>query len=56
MQTQRAENHKVEVPENIEDSGKVRLGGHFPSLPPVRPTPAIEDSGKVRLGGHSPAL
>jgi hypothetical protein len=34
------------------DTGKVRLGGQSPSLPPR----AIADSGKVRMGGQSPSL
>ena len=45
------------TPMNVVDSGKVRLGGATPSLPPVRPTPAdVADSGKVRLGGAAPKL
>ena len=47
----------VEVPANIADSGKVKLGGASPSLPSVRRVPAgVADSGKVKLGGASPAL
>jgi hypothetical protein len=39
------------------DAGKVRLGGHAPSLPPVRVSAeAVADAGKVRLGGHAPSL
>ena len=38
----------------IADAGKVRLGGHAPSLPPVRIS--TTDAGKVRLGGHAPSL
>jgi hypothetical protein len=45
------------VPATIADTGKVRLGGGAPSLPPVRAIPAsVADSGKVRLGGGCPAL
>jgi hypothetical protein len=41
----------------VADSGKVRLGGASPSLPPVRTPPAnVADSCKVRIGGVSPAL
>ena len=36
------------------DSGKVRFGGHAPSLPPVRVS--ATDAGKVRFGGHAPSL
>ena len=46
------------IPANIQDTGKVRIGGVSPSLGPVVRTPpaAIADSGKVRLGGVSPSL
>ena len=45
-----------QVPANIADGSKVRLGGASPSLP-VRIAPAsIADSGKVRIGGASPSL
>lgn len=46
----------VDVPANIADSGKVRLGGASPSLPVRAVPPTIADSGKVKLGGASPAL
>jgi hypothetical protein len=40
-----------------QDTGKVRLGGASPSLPPVRVvSTATADNGKVRLGGASPSL
>jgi hypothetical protein len=39
------------------DTGKVRLGGASPSLPPTRVvSTATADNGKVRLGGASPSL
>ena len=38
----------------IADAGKVRLGGHAPSLPPVRI--AATETSKVRFGGHAPSL
>jgi hypothetical protein len=45
-----------QVPANIADCSKVRLGGASPSLP-VRVAPAtIADTGKVRMGGSSPSL
>ena len=45
-----------QIPANIADNGKVRLGGSSPSLP-IRIAPAsVADSGRVRLGGSSPAL
>ena len=43
---------REQVPANIVDSGKVRLGGQSPSLPPAN----VADTGKVRLGGQSPSL
>jgi hypothetical protein len=44
-----------QVPANIADGGKVRLGGNTPACQPVRPAPAsVADSGKVRLGGNGP--
>lgn len=46
-----------QVPTNVADSGKIRLGGTAPSLPPVRSTPAsIADTGKVRTGGTAKSL
>jgi hypothetical protein len=45
-----------QIPANVADDGKVRLGGTSPSLP-IRIAPAsVADSGKVRIGGTSPAL
>ena len=45
-----------QIPANIVDTSKVRLGGSSPSLP-VRVAPAtIADTGKVRIGGSSPSL
>lgn len=45
-----------QIPVNIADKGKVRMGGSSPSLP-VRVAPAtIADTGKVRMGGSSPSL
>ena len=45
-----------QVPANIVDGSKVRLGGASPSLA-VRIVPAsIADGGKVRIGGVSPSL
>jgi hypothetical protein len=45
-----------QIPVNITDNGKVRIGGASPSLP-IRIAPAsIADNGKVRIGGASPAL
>ena len=42
---------------DIEDAGKVRLGGESPSFGPIRMAPAsTADSGKVRLGGESPSF
>ena len=38
----------------IADAGKVRLGGHAPSLPPVRIT--ATETNKVSFGGHAPSL
>lgn len=46
-----------QIPANIADTGKVRLGGNVPSFGPVRVAPAsVADSGKVRLGGNCPSL
>lgn len=46
-----------QVPASIADSGKIRLGGTAPSLPPVRPAPAnVADTGKVRTGGTAKSL
>jgi hypothetical protein len=43
--------------EAVADTGKVRLGGYAPSLPPVRiSAEAVTDAGKVRLGGYAPSL
>jgi hypothetical protein len=48
---------KPEVPANIADSGRVRLGGVAPSLPPCKPPPQdVRDEGKVRLGGVAPSI
>ncbi len=48
---------KAQIPADIADSRKVRIGGAYPSLPPVRIAPAeVADSRKVRLGGAYPAL
>jgi hypothetical protein len=45
------------APAEVQDNGKVRLGGWAPSLPPVRPAPKeVSDNGKVRLGGWAPSL
>src|SRR5215216_8093377 len=45
------------IPANVEDGGKVRLGGESPSFGPVRAAPAsTADNGKVRLGGESPSF
>jgi hypothetical protein len=47
----------AQAPATIADSGKVRLGGGAPSLPPTRVAPAdVADTGRVRLGGGCPAL
>ena len=44
-----------QIPTNIADNGKVRLGGESPSYLPVRAAPvSVADTGKVRLGGLSP--
>jgi len=58
MSTQKSDMSVVaQVPANVVDSGKVRLGGAYPSLTPVRIVPAaIADTRKVRLGGACPAL
>lgn len=41
----------------IQDNGKVRIGGVSPCFKPIRvPPKKIQDSGKVRIGGTSPAL
>jgi hypothetical protein len=45
-----------QIPANVADNGKVRLGGASPSLPIRIPPASIADSGKVRVGGVSPAL
>jgi hypothetical protein len=48
---------KSQIPAEIADSRTVRLGGAYPSLPPVRVAPAeVADSRKVRLGGAYPAF
>jgi hypothetical protein len=48
---------KTQIPAEIADSRKVRLGGACPNLPPVRIAPAeVADSRKVRLGGAYPAF
>jgi hypothetical protein len=41
-----------QIPMNVADSGKVRLGGVAPSFPST----SVKDSGKVRLGGVAPSL
>jgi hypothetical protein len=47
---------KTQVPAEIVDNRKVRLGGTYPSLPLVRIPPAeVADNRKVRLGGTCPA-
>jgi hypothetical protein len=56
MQTSGTALELKQPPASVTDSGSVRLGGFWPSLPPARPTPAIADSGKVRLGGFFPSL
>lgn len=38
--------------DEIEDAGKVRIGGLVKSAPPAD----VRDSGKVRLGGLSPSV
>jgi len=48
---------KTQIPAEVSDSRKVRLGGACPSLPQVRVAPAeVADSRKVRLGGACPAI
>lgn len=48
---------KTQIPAEITDSRKVRLGGACPSLPAVRIAPAdVTDNRKVRLGGACPAF
>jgi len=48
---------KTQIPAEVSDSRKVRLGGACPSLPQVRIAPAeVADSRKVRLGGACPAF
>ena len=43
--------------DEIEDAGKVKVGGYVTSLPVERRTPdEIADTGKVRIGGYSPAV
>jgi hypothetical protein len=58
MQTQTSHSDLMrETPAKITDAGKVRIGGYFPSLPPVRPIPAnVADGDRVRLGGYFPTL
>jgi hypothetical protein len=48
----------VKVPTSrIADTGKVRIGGTSPSLPPAGTAPtSVADNGKVRIGGTSPSL
>ena len=45
-----------QIPANIADNGKVRVGGFFPSLPVRTPPANVADNGKVRIGGFFPAL
>jgi hypothetical protein len=40
---------------NVNDGGKVRLGGQTPNLPPVSaPSKIIAGAGKVRMSGQTP--
>ncbi|MGI9492925.1 MAG: hypothetical protein ACR2QF_11055 [Geminicoccaceae bacterium] len=58
MQQKEAPDLPIESPSpEIEDNGKVRIGGVSPSFQPIKVSPrAVQDSGKVRIGGTSPAL
>lgn len=46
-----------QIPTNIADNGKVRIGNASPPLPPISLPPAsIADNGKVRIGNASAPL